>query len=55
MNEKEVVDLMRSSRSADDWNHNCDVVKKSWGGYPSFWFAAIVISGVMADTARGWK
>lgn len=51
MNEKEVVELMKTSKTESEWNDNCDKVKKACGGYPSFWYPAVVMSGVMAETA----
>jgi hypothetical protein len=50
MTEQEVVDLMASSRSDDEWNDNADKVKKACKGYPSFWFNAVIKSGVAART-----
>lgn len=51
MNEQEVIALMKSSKSADDWNANCFTVKKAFGGrYPAFWYSAILVSGVADDT-----
>lgn len=49
MNKQEVVDLMKSSKSETEWNANCDKVKKTFGGYPDFWYTAIVLSGIAAD------
>lgn len=54
MNEQEVVALMKSSKSEVQWNANCDKVKKACGGYPDFWYSAIVVSGVAAQTAAGF-
>ena len=50
MDEKEVVELMKTSKTEAEWNDNCDKVKKACGGYPSFWYSAIAMSGIMADT-----
>ena len=50
MTEKEVVDLMLSSKSEDEQNLNCDKVKKEFKGYPDFWYSAIITSGVAAMT-----
>ncbi len=47
MTETEVVELMESSTTEQEWNANCDKVKKQWNGYPPFWFSAIVLSGLM--------
>ena len=46
MNQEEVVKLMESSKSEQEWNDNCDKVKKACGGYPPYWFAAINVSGL---------
>ena len=55
MNEQEVVALMESSTSENEWNANCDKVKRAHGGqYPEFWFTAIVQSGVLQRTSAKW-
>jgi len=46
-----VVTLMMSSRNAQEWNENCERVKAANGGYPKFWFEAIVQSGILAEAA----
>jgi len=51
----EVVELMKTSRSEVEWNANCDRVKEACGGdYPSFWYTAIVMSGVMDSVRCTW-
>jgi len=50
MDEAQVVALMKSSTSAQEWNENCAKVKKACGGYPSFWYPAILASGVAEET-----
>lgn len=51
MTEQEVVNLMQSSTSEEEWNANADKVKKaSGGGYPAFWYKAIVVSGLANRT-----
>ena len=55
MTEPEVVALMKSSRSEEEWDANCDAVKAPGGVYPDFWYRAIVLSGVMSDTVRSWQ
>lgn len=54
MNQDQVVELMKSSKSESEWNANCNKVKKACGGYPEFWYSAIVLSGVAAQTEAGW-
>jgi hypothetical protein len=56
MNEQEVVALMESSKSEHEWNMNCDKVKVACGGgYPGFWFAAIVRSGLGNRVAQSFS
>jgi len=55
MNKDEVIKLMESSKSEIEWNANADKVKKACNGYPDFWYKAIVISGIMANTQDNWR
>jgi hypothetical protein len=51
MTQVQVEALMESSKTEAEWNANCDKVKEVFAGqYPGFWYAAIVISGLMART-----
>jgi hypothetical protein len=50
MDENEVVTLMESSKSEAEWDANCDKVKAACGGYPDFWWKAIMMSGVASRT-----
>jgi len=43
---------MKGSKSEIEWNTNCNKVKKACGGYPDFWYTAIVLSGIAAETAK---
>ena len=54
MNTEEVVTLMSSSQTRDEWNSNCNAVKKRCGGYPEFWYAAITQSGLADRIAAKW-
>jgi len=55
MNEQQVIDLMKSSKNKVEWDQNADKVKKAFGGvYPDFWFAAIIMSGVLAEAQISW-
>lgn len=50
---EEVKSLMESSQTEEQWNANCDKVKRECDGYPSFWFTEIVLSGLAGRvTAR---
>lgn len=39
---------MESSKSETEWNANCEKVKAACGGYPDFWYHAIILSGLAA-------
>lgn len=53
--ENDVVDLMLSSKTVDEWNDNCDRVKEANGGqYPGFWYKSIIQSGVLARSRDNW-
>lgn len=54
MNEQEVVDLMKSSKSENEWNKNADKVKSAYNGYPDFWYKSIIMSGLLATTKANW-
>lgn len=54
MTETEVVQLMKSSTNATEWDNNCDKVKKACNGYPPFWYAAIISSGLFSKTQETW-
>lgn len=59
MTQNEVVALMESSNSEKEWDDNCDKVKRAFAtggrpGYPGFWFAAILASGVASRTSSKW-
>jgi hypothetical protein len=57
MSEQDVINLMLDSKNENEWNANCDKTKASFEGqYPSFWYGAIVIGGVLsaAKQRHGW-
>ncbi len=55
MSREEVVALMESSASEDEWNRNCDKVQAAFDNdYPEFWYAAIVLSGLLSLTQSRW-
>jgi hypothetical protein len=49
-----VQKLMESSKSQIEWNANCDKVKKANNGYPDFWYALIILSGLAAKKQLQW-
>lgn len=60
----EIIALMTSSLSEDEWAANCDKVKAACrdgritdlsGHYPSWWYAEIVMSGLMARVSKGFR
>ena len=47
MEKKEVIDLMKSSKNLQEWNSNCDEVKKAHdNGYPEYWYVEMILSGL---------
>lgn len=47
MTRDEVVVLMAGSKTVDEWNANCDTVKRDNDGvYPDYWFEEILHSGL---------
>lgn len=44
-----VAALMRTSKTEDEWNANCDAVKSANDGYPNFWFATVLASGLVGE------
>jgi hypothetical protein len=46
MDESQVIALLKTSTSAKEWNDNCAKIKKACGGYPTFWYPAIIASGL---------
>lgn len=54
MTQQQVIDLMSSATSEADWNDKCDQVKEACDGYPSFWFGAIILSGLASRVMAKW-
>jgi hypothetical protein len=54
MTEQEVVTLMESSKSVAEWDANCNKVQKQCGGYPPFWYKAIILSGLCKRVAASF-
>jgi hypothetical protein len=51
MTQKEVIDLMKSSKNPQEWNANCKTVKDSNdNNYPNYWYAEVILSGLMDET-----
>ena len=47
MEKNEAIELMKSSKSKEEWNRNCDKVKAAnQGFYPEWWYAEIISSGL---------
>ena len=46
MTREQVIELMESSQSAAQWDANCDTIKTNLGGYPDYWYEAILASGL---------
>lgn len=54
MEKQEAIDLMKSSKSEDEWNTNCDTIKIVFNGYPDWWYMEIINSGLLAKVKMNW-
>ena len=53
--ERDVVEFMKDSTSSESWNNRCGYVKSANNGdYPDFWYTAVILSGVAAETTAKW-
>ena len=53
---EQVVSLMESSKSEEEWNANCDKVKAAHNNdYPNWWYKEIVMSGILSKTQAKWE
>jgi len=51
MTQEEVINLMKSSKNSQEWNANCETVKKSNNNnYPSYWYVEVISSGLIDKT-----
>lgn len=56
MSPEDLVNLMRSSASEEEFNRNVKIVKARFNGdYPPFWFGTMVVSGVTNEIQRTWS
>ena len=50
-----VRDLMRESKSGQEWRQNAETVKTYFGGdYPEWWYREIIESGIMYEAQLTW-
>jgi hypothetical protein len=54
MDKQQVIDLMESCKSDAEWNAACDLVKRTCGGYPDFWWKEIIQSGLGDRVMARW-
>lgn len=51
-----IIAGMANCKSEEEWNQNCDNVKKLKDGqYPDWWYTEIVLSGLAAKVRASWK
>ncbi len=51
----DVVTLLESSQSEDDWNDSCDKIKSANGGsYPDFWWEHIIQTNFAKRVSSRW-
>ena len=49
-----VKSLMASSKNGKEWDENCDKVKAANNDYPKFWYAEIILSGLLGRVKSQW-
>lgn len=50
------MNILRSTKSEDEWNNACDQVKKARGGrYPDDWYVKVILSGFLYNLSSTWK
>ena len=54
MTEEQVIELMSSCATREQWNAAADRVKRECRGYPHFWYSAIIESGLAMRVAANW-
>jgi len=55
MDEK-MLQRLRETKSEAEWNATCDEVKKANnGGYPTDWFAKVILSGLAHEAQGNWR
>ena len=54
MTRKQVTELMRSSRTQEEWSTNYLAVIAALGYGPPYWDLDIIESGVMERSMRAW-
>lgn len=51
----EWLEKLAATKSSSEWNRVCDQVKAAHGGeYPDWWWAAVMQSGLAAQTQAKW-
>lgn len=52
----ETVQLLEDTKSAEQWNFVCQMIKKANGNqYPSWWYSVMIQGGKMAEITSKWK
>lgn len=46
----EELKALADSKSEEEWNRNCDLIKKNHGGYPSDWYSKVIATGLVVKT-----
>jgi hypothetical protein len=56
MLKEDVVKLMSSSKTEEEWNANCDKVKDAHNGdYPNYWYETFLVSGLMSKITSNFS
>jgi len=54
-NQDRAVELLKASKSTQEWNNACNAIKVANNGYPSWWYGAVIAPMLLQETARKWQ
>lgn len=46
LTKQEVIELMKTSKTQQEWDRNCLIVVQAFEGFPYFWTSEIIYSGL---------
>lgn len=52
--QEDAVALLKSATSDEDWNDKVDQIQAANGGYPSWWYIAVIAPGLPQQVSSTW-
>lgn len=53
--ERQAVELLKSSQSAREWDASVDKIRRANGGYPRWWYKAVILPGIEGRQISKWS